>query len=220
MKRPTRLKCWPCLLIAMAMLTGCAGSRTSKPTYYYTLDYPPPGIAATTRLAFVLRVDRFAVTPPFDTRRMIYADKGLHRNAYAHFQWVAAPGEMLAFFLGRDLRESQAFDAVLPPDAAAPPTHVIQGWIDTFLEEDFTATGQASLTLSIILIDARETDATRRILFQQSYTAKTDCTAKTPAALAEAMSRAASSVSARLVQDIYDALGQLKKTINQTGRRP
>ena len=220
MKRPNHPKYWPCLLIAMAMLTGCAGTRTSKPTYYYTLDYPPPGITVTARLPFVLRVDRFAVTPPYDTRRMIYADKGLHRNAYAHYQWVAAPGEMLAFFLGRDLRDSQAFDAVLPPDAAAPPTHVIKGWIDTFLEEDFASTGQASLTLSIILMDANETDATRRILFQHSYAAKTDCAAKTPAALAEAMSLAASSVSARMAQDIYDTLGRMKKNINQTGRRP
>lgn len=206
MKRPTHLGgCLP-LIAALVMLTACAGSRADKPTYYYTLDYTPPAPITHSQLPYVLRVDRFAATPPFHTQRIIYADKGLHRNAYAHFQWIAAPGEMLAFFLGRDLRSSEAFKAVLPPDATVLPSHTIKGWVETFLEEDFTSQGQAAIKLSITLMDARETDVSRRVIFQKSYAAKRECTAKTPAALAEAMSEAAAQVSAQMVHDIYDAL--------------
>ena len=206
MKWQTRLgRCLP-LLAAIVMLTACAGSKADKPTYYYTLDYPSPALPAYSPLPYVLRVDRFAATPPFHTQRIIYADKGLHRNFYAHFQWIAAPGEMLAFFLGRDLRNSAAFKAVLPPDATVLPSHTIKGWVETFLEEDFTSRGNAVLKLSITLMDARETDVSRRVVFQRSYTAKSECAAKTPAALAEAMSEAAAQVSVRMVRDIYDAL--------------
>lgn len=194
------------LIIVLTMLSACAGSKADKPTYYYTLDYPSPAAMENSKLSHVLRVDRFAATPPFHTQRIIYADKGLHRNAYAHFQWIAAPGEMLAFFLGRDLRSSEAFKAVLPPDATVLPSHTIKGWVETFLEEDFTSQGQAALKLSITLMDARETDVSRRVIFQKSYAAKRECASKTPAALAEAMSEAAAQVSAQMVLDIYNAL--------------
>ncbi len=201
--------CLP-LVVVLFMLSACAGSKADKPTYYYTLDYPSPAPMEKSKLPQVLRVDRFAATPPFHTQRIIYADKGLHRNAYAHFQWIAAPGEMLAFFLGRDLRNSEAFKAVLPPDAAVLPSHTVKGWVETFLEEDFTSHGQAALKLSITLMDARETDVSRRVIFQKSYAAKRECTAKTPAALAEAMSEAAAQISAQMVHDIYDALAGIQ----------
>ena len=210
MKRRTGKGATLPLIVILVLLAACAGSKSNQPTYYYTLDYPSPAAPEFQKLPYVLRVDRFAATPPFDTQRIIYADKGLHRNAYAHFQWIAAPGEMLAFFLGRDLRSSDAFIAVLPPDATALTSHTIKGWVETFLEEDYATTGQAALRLNITLIDARETDVSRRILFQKAYSAKTDCAAKTPAALAEAMSQAAAQVSARMVQDIYDALTHIQ----------
>ena len=206
MKRPTRWGgCLP-LFAVLVLLTACAGSKADKPTYYYTLDYTSPAPTAQSQLPYVLRVDRFTATPPFHTQRIIYADKGLHRNIYAHFQWIAAPGEMLAFFLGRDLRSSKVFKAVLPPDAAMLPSYTIKGWVETFLEEDFTSRGQAALKLSILLMDARESDVSRRVIFQKSYAAKRECTEKTPAALAEAMSEAAAQVSAQIVHDVYDAL--------------
>lgn len=210
MKWRTRIAGHLPLIALLFMLAACAGSKAGKPTYYYTLDYPSPVPMENSKLMNVLRVDRFAATPPFHTQRIIYADKGLHRNAYAHFQWIAAPGEMLAFFLGRDLRSSEAFKAVLSPDATVLPTHIIKGWVETFLEEDFTSRGQASLKLSITLMDARETDVSRRVIFQKSYAAKRECTAKTPAALAAAMSEAAAQISAQMVQDIYDALSGIE----------
>lgn len=194
------------IFFLLCFLVACAGSEVAKPTYYYTLDYPAPAPMATPQLPYVLRVDRFAATPPFHTQRIIYADKGLHRNAYAHFQWIAAPGEMMAFFLGRDLRSSNGFKAVLPPDADIVPTHTVKGWVETFIEEDFTDNGHASLKLSVTLMDAREPDVSRRVLFQKSYAARQACRAKTPAALAEAMSAAAARVSANVLTDIYDAL--------------
>ena len=210
MKWQTRIGGYLLPFVVLFMLAACAGSKTDKPTYYYTLDYPSPAPKESLKLPHVLRVDRFAATPPFHTQRIIYADKGLHRNAYAHFQWIAAPGEMLAFFLGRDLRSSEAFKAVLSPDATVLPSHIIKGWVETFLEEDFTSRGQASLKLSITLMDARETDVSRRVIFQKSYAAKRECAAMTPAALAVAMSEAAAQISTQMVQDIYDALSDIQ----------
>jgi ABC-type uncharacterized transport system auxiliary subunit len=153
-------------------------------------------------------VERFSVSPPFNSQRIIYADKGLHRNAYAHYQWIAAPGELLPFLMARDLGSTKAFHGVLTPDNSLVPTHILSGWIEEFLEKDQVSARQASLRLNITLINALESDPGRRILLQQSYNAQARCEDKKPASLAEAMSTAMAQVSAAVIQDVYRVLAQ------------
>lgn len=196
------------LLLAVILLSmACAGpSAAVGPTYYYTVDYPPPDAVMDRRLPHVLRVARFTATPPFNTQRIIYADKGLHRNAYASSQWIATPAEMTAHQLARDFQSIQAFKAVVSPDTTLPSTHIISGWVEEFIEEGFVRPAQASLRLSITLVDAMQSDPGKRVLFQKSYSAKEPMTEQTPAALAVAMSEATARLAAEIVRDIYSAL--------------
>ncbi len=206
-----RIKCiWLIVaLVTVFALSACMRSPSiSKPVYYYTLDYAPAARTFSKTLPWVLRVERFSASPPFNSQRMVYADKGLHRNAYAHFQWVAQPGELLAYSLARDLRQANAFQAVWSPDGASPPTHLVTGWIEEFLEEDSVQPPQASLRVSISLIDAREPDPVRRILFQKTFSAKSPCREAAPAALSVAMSTAVSQISGEMIAEIYRHLSQ------------
>ncbi len=200
------------LLLAVTLalvLAGCMGaSSAAKPVYYYTLDYTPAPRSFAKPLPWVLRVERFTASPPFNSQRIVYADKGLHRNAYAHFQWVAQPGELLAYSLARDLRQTNAFQAVWAPDGASPPTHLVTGWVEEFIEEDFIQPPQASVKMSISLIDVREADPVRRILFQKTFGAKVPCEEATPAALSVAMSAAVSQISTAVIEEIYSRLSR------------
>lgn len=196
-------------LLTFFLLMGCMGSTpSSQPIYYYTLDYPPPRKATTNTLPVTVRVDRFSVSPPFDSQRMIYADKGLHRNSYAHHQWIAPPGEMVAYSIARDLLAG-GFHSVLTPDAVIEPTHIINGWIEKFIEDDRPGTWQACLCLHITLLDARNHNPTGRILFQRSYGEVEICRNNSPEAFAEAMSTALARVSAALGRDIYQRLNTI-----------
>jgi ABC-type uncharacterized transport system auxiliary subunit len=196
------------LMPAMILLsTACMGpSAGVGPTYYYTVDYPPPDGVMDRPLPHVLRVARFTATPPFNTQRIIYADKGLHRNAYASSQWIATPAEMIAHHLARDFQATRSFRAVVAPDTTLPSTHIVNGWVEEFMEEGFVHPEQASLRLTITLIDAMQSDPAERVLFQKSYSAKAPLAESTPAALAEAMSEAAARLAAEIVSDIYGAL--------------
>lgn len=198
------------VVVAVALaLGGCMGAGSAiQPVYYYTLDYAPAPHSFAKPLPWVLRVERFSASPPFNSQRIIYADKGLHRNAYAHFQWVAQPGELLAYSLARDLRQTNAFQAVWAPDGGSPPTHLIAGWIEEFIEEDFVQPSRASVKMGISLIDVREADPVRRILFQKTFSAKVTCEAATPAALSVAMSTAVSEISTAVIEEIYSRLSQ------------
>lgn len=189
------------------LLSGCSLPQSKpQPVYYYTLDDTPLTLDLPQRLPVVVRVERFTANPPFDTQRIIYGDKGLHRNTYANFKWIAPPGELLAYALARNLLQSNGFQAVLTPHAASPPTHAIHGFLEVFLEEDYTHPAQASLRLSITLIDARQPDPINRILLQKTYSAKAPCDDKTPAALAQAMSAATVRINTEIIRDVYQRL--------------
>ncbi|RJQ87939.1 MAG: hypothetical protein C4519_00115 [Desulfobacteraceae bacterium] len=204
---------WTFLLCFFILLPSACMRPSSAPrsVHYYTLNYPGAVVPIERALPLVLRVERFNAAPPFNSQRIIYADKGSHRNAYTYFQWVAAPGELIAFFLARDLKHSRGFQAVLTPDTALAPTHTVTGWVEEFLEEDFSEPAQACASIHLLLIDARNPDPLRRILLQKSYRAKAPCGSKTPAALSEAMSAVMAELSVLMIQDIYERLSQTQQ---------
>jgi len=199
------------LLLVPLLCTACMGkSRPSQPIYYYTLGYESPAVSLTPQLPCTLRVERFSASPPFNSQRIIYAHGGLRRNAYAYRQWIAAPGELLSFFFARDLRQCGGIQAVLPPDAAISATHSLHGWVEEFIEKDGAAQWQAVATIHITLISNRDHDPTRKILLQKRYHAAAPCNAKTPEALAEAMSQVAVKISQDVIKDVYNRLSAAK----------
>lgn len=207
MKPAVTLKGICSILMLPLLLAACSLPQASpKPVYYYTLANTPLNLHMDRQLPVVVRVDRFTANPQYNTQQIIYGDKGLHRNAYANFKWIALPGELLAYALARDLQQCGGFQAVLTPNAPSPPTHTINGYVEEFLEEDYTLPAQASLRLSISLIDTRQPDAVKRILLQKAYSAKAPCEDKTPAALAVAMTAAAAQINAQIIQDIHQRL--------------
>lgn len=195
---------WVCSLM---VLTGCMGaSEPPRTTYYYTLDYASAVDNLNQQLPLTLRVERFSVSPPFHTQRIIYAGKGAHRNSYAYHQWIAAPGELLPHFFVRDLRRSSGFKAVLPPDSSLYATHSLHGWVEEFIEKDNSTNWQAVATIHISLINKLNADPTQKIMFQKRYHAMVDCAAKTPEALAQAMGKAVARITATVTKDLHDRL--------------
>lgn len=195
------------IFACMLVLTGCIGNASAPSTvYYYTIDYDSEAPSAPSRLPVVLRVNRFSASPPFNTQRIVYAEKNLHRNTYTYHHWIAQPGELLSYLLARDLDYCDGFLAVLPADATQPATHDVYGWIEEFIEIDDHNPWQASISVHITLASALDPDASRRILMQKHYRQKAECKAKTPAALAQAMSAAVAFIYKDVVRDIYSHL--------------
>ncbi|MCP4745096.1 MAG: hypothetical protein GY874_02990 [Desulfobacteraceae bacterium] len=201
------------ILLCFSTLFACLPkSKAPQPVYYYTLDYTSARLKPDTQLPVVIRVDRFSVSPPYNSKQIIYADKDLHRNTYPNFQWIASPGELLAYLLTRDLRQTKAFKAILTPDAASTATHSLMGWVEEFLEKDDPAIWKASLVLHITLMDLNQSNPGKSILMQKTYSASAPCRQKKPAALALAMSQAMASVSKKIIADSYSILeAQLNK---------
>ncbi len=196
------------MTVALFAISCMGRSAPSKPVYYYTLDYPVPTVSFDRQVPCILRVQRFSVSPPYNSQRIVYADNGLHRNAYAYHQWIAAPGEMVPFLLARDLRHSQAFQAVLTPDALLNATHTVNGWVEHFLEQDQGAGCQANLSLHITVVSELEREPAKRIVFQNSYRMTAESETRTPEGVARAMSSALAQISSAMIADIYQGLAK------------
>lgn len=196
------------------ILCACVGNSTApNPIYYYTLNYESHVQNPIERLSYVLHINQFSTSPPFNTQNMVYSDKSLRRNSYTYHQWIASPGELLSYFLARDLDLSDGFTAALPADSPQSATHEIYGWIEEFIEIDHHNPWLASARIHITLTSGAEPDPSRRILMQKRYSQTTACSAKTPAAFAEAMSSCIAKIFESVVRDIHARLSRVQSSI-------
>ncbi len=196
------------LLLALPLLLGACLNlkQPSNRIEFYTLEYDPPQINSPDPLPFVIRVERLSVAPLYNTNRIIYRDRSFKREAYVYYRWRANPGDLVTYFLTRDIKQSGPFKAVLPHDSGIPASHVLEGSVDEFFESDSKESWEAVLSVSIVLIAENEPDISKGILFQKTYRATESCKQKNPRALAEAMSKAMARISREITKDIYDYL--------------
>ena len=190
------------------LITGCSGLKPeSGKINYYSLEYNPPKIAAQEKLPVIIRVERFRAAPFYDSNRIVFRENAFKKDAYIYHKWWVNPGDMLSYFLARDIKETGLFKAVFSIDKSLSASHTIEGMVEEFLEEDSPDSWEAVLSLNITLMAENEPDISRRILLQKKYHAAELCKEKTPLSLAQAMSRAMSKISEMIINDIYKVLG-------------
>jgi ABC-type uncharacterized transport system auxiliary subunit len=195
------------LAVVMFMLSGCMGAKGPPVRLdYYTLEYEAPDAPLQEKLPAVLRLERFTAAPEYETDRMVYRDSSNKRSAYYYHKWRAVPADLVTFFLKRDLAESGRFAGVLAPESGADHTHVLDGTVEEFLEWDGDASCEAVVTVNIVLLDPKATDATQLVLLQQRFTAREECEAKQPAFVARAMSRAMAQLSRNIGEALHEVL--------------
>jgi ABC-type uncharacterized transport system auxiliary subunit len=202
------------IIFGCLTLTSAACLKLKQPQNeitYYTLEYDPPAVDARRSLPYVIRVSPFSASPVYNSNRIIYRDESFKRQAYAYYKWRANPAELIGWFLRRDLQECGLFKAVLPRDSSFPPAYLLEGTVREFLEADRGDAWDAVLAVSIVLIDEKESDISKKILFQKGYQAIKRCQKKNPRALAAALSLGMSQVSGEIINDAYNVLAQRRQ---------
>jgi len=197
------------LLAALAALTasGCVEFNPSRlKIEYYTLEYEPAVSSDANVLPVVIRVERFTSAPLYQTTRMIYRKKPFSRDAYHYHKWRAAPADLVSYFIARDMGLSGRFEAVFPPGASTDATHVLSGSVDEFYERDLADRWEAVVSITVSLLREGEPDPAKRLVFQKTYSSLERCEEKTPASVAEAMSRAMARISHSVISDTHRML--------------
>jgi len=185
------------LIILSALLAcGCLNltQQPNKKISYYTLEYDPPETANLKSLPFVIYIERFNVAPLYDSNRIIYSQKKFKRNAYIYHKWMANPGDLVSYYLTRDIKRSSLFSTAFSSNSSYSSTHIInKEW-------------KAVLSINITLMSKDEPDISKSVLMQKRYSAIEPCSRKNPQALAEAMSKAMVNISDRIIKDVYKCL--------------
>ncbi|MBI4619690.1 MAG: membrane integrity-associated transporter subunit PqiC [Desulfobacterales bacterium] len=190
---------------------GCLGiKKPIRKIDYYTLEYDPPKVMEFSSLPFVIRIDRFSVAPLYNSNRIVYREKQFKRDTYNYHKWHANPGDLVTYFLARDMRQSSLFKGVIVLNSRMSSSHIIEGTVDEFFEQDNKDLWEGVLSVNIALMTENEPDISRSILFQKRYSVREPCRQKNPRALAEAMSRAMSRISGMIISDVYGCLAKIK----------
>ena len=195
------------LISLVLFIPGCLSLK--KPVIkidYYTLEYDSPDVAFQAQLPFVVRIERFRVAPVYNSNRIVYSEQKFKRAAYNYHRWRSSPGDLVTYFLARDMHRSHLFKAVLTHDTGFLSSYTIEGIVDEFYEQDEKDLWEAVLSVSITLVREGEPDVSKRVLFQKKYSANKACEQKTPLALAKAMSSAMAKISEMIITDIYNCV--------------
>jgi len=198
--------CFLCLTLFI-LAAGCVNFKQPRNrVQHYMLEYASPEMKDLTPLPVSLKVERFSVAPAYNTNRIIYRDGSFKRDEYFYHKWRANPGDMVTYFLGRDIRDSGIFQAVLPHGSDFPFSYVLEGSVDEFVEWDSPEGWNGVLAVTVALLAANEPDVSRRILLQKTYRIEKPLAEKTPQGLTQALSRAMGDISTHIISDMYSVL--------------
>ena len=200
------LRPWRLVLLA-AFLVACLGGCGKPPMLVnqYLLEYPAPVTGGKVKIPAAVKVELFSVAQAFNTNAMVYQPRPFQSQSYNYSRWRANPGYMVTDYLTRDLRESRLFQAVFGPDSGDKYRFKLEGGLAEFQELDNSDGWQASLALTVTLLDTSQEELPQRVVFQKNYRVLEPMPEKTPQGLAQAMSRAMEQVSARIINDTYEA---------------
>ncbi len=200
------------LLSAWIIITGCGSAKSTYVVRQYILEYSPPALAGLSRSAEVIRVEMFSTAQAYGSTAMIYRASSYELSTYSRERWRVTPGEMVADFLLRDLRDSASFKAVLSYDDAGEGRFTLTGTVVDFLEVDGEAGPLARLSVDVTLLDTTQREITQRVVSQKTYTMEEALKDKSARALAEAMSRAMKKFSGELLADIHRGMDSVQRT--------
>jgi ABC-type uncharacterized transport system auxiliary subunit len=195
-------------VIAALLLNACTSvGQPGRKIDFYTLEYDPPRLAnEREKVPFTIKINRFKVSPLYNSNKIIYRDKPFARNEYYYRKWRANPGDMITYFLKRDLQLSSLFEAVFSHEDWFGCDYLLEGAVDEFFEQDNPDSWEAVLSITIALIKETEPDVGKRVIFQNTYQARRPSLQKNPKSLSAAMSLAMAQVSEEVIRDIVQTL--------------
>jgi len=189
------------------LIAGCGlGAKPSYLVNQYTLEYPPPILKDLASFSELVKVEQFSVAQTFNTSAMIYKEGPNLRNVDPYNRWRTKPGEMATEYLVRDLRNCGLFRAVISYNDSEETRYLLEGQVDEFLEVSEKDGRKAVLSLNITFLDLKKRDTAEKVIFQRDYKVVEPYTEKTPAALAQGMSRAMEKISRQIILDLQNAV--------------
>ncbi len=199
--------------VCALLLAGCfPGAKAPLMVDHYTLEYASPAFGNIKAVSEAIRVERFAVAQAYNTTSMLYKPAPYKLEAYGSARWRVGPGDILSDYLVRDIRSAGIFRGAFSYREGESARFVLEGGVEEFLEVDEKNKGTALLIVRIALIDSKETESTKRLVFQKSYRFAEPLAEQSAKSLAEGMSVAVQRLSEQALKDVLESVQRLNAT--------
>lgn len=161
----------------------------TPPVNHYIINSLPVAKPITARTHFSLTVMPVTAVVGFDSAAMLYLSKPYQLAAFARNDWTAPPASMISSLLLTSLQQSQAFSAVIGPQAVGS-TDLIFNTELLALYQDFTITpSQVVLTMQASL-----SEHSGKVLASEQFAAEVPASADNPVAGVTATNQAVQEV--------------------------
>ena len=204
-----RARCISALVLVLGLLLAGCGQAPIL-VRQWTLDYPPPAQADSPPLPMALGLARFSAAVLYQSQDMLYGPQEQRRQAYPYHRWRVSPSDLVGDILLRDLRASRRFAAVVSYRDGSRPRYRVEGGVERFYQAWEPGGGKAMVSLLVTLLDTKQKDVVKRILWQREYAESEPLAGDDPRQVAPAMSRALSRMSKRIIADLAQTLAQAK----------
>lgn len=179
----------------LPLLISCGASRPE--VRHYTLALPLPEGARDAEAKKTLLVRHLAARAPYDQERMVYRSSPYRVDFYHYHQWASPPGEQVAEWALRYLRQSGLFAQVVAFPGATGDL-VLGGVIRDFEEVDKGDVWEAVLAVDLWLARAENQPP----LWTRSYRVSRAAARRNPEAIAQAMSQNLEQVLKQVTADL------------------
>lgn len=196
------------LCFSFLFLSGCFPKGRISYIEQFVIDYSLPKQESIVPLNTSIKIERFSIMEIYNNTRMHYKSSPFKLNAYNQSKWRVNPADMLGDFFIRDIINANVAARVISYKEDSDGTFTLEGGIEEFLEIIEDGKSYSLLILNMALIDNRETDLTKKIIFQKRYREKEPIGEHNPESLAKGMSIAFKKISERIIKDIYTNLKQ------------
>lgn len=199
--RPVAWAALPGVLVAFALLSGCAALLPQPPAEIHreVLDKLPSGVPQRNSRAAALLVLSPQSRPVYDTPQMAYMVRPHEIAFFAQHEWAETPAQMLQPLLVKTLQDTRFFSAVLSPPYAGRYGYALRTEIRE-LVADFTSEPAAvQLSLRVEL-----TDRTAAPVAVQEIAVREPMQARTPYAGVVAANEAAAKALLEIARFVLD----------------
>ncbi len=195
-----------CLVFVSFVVLGCASA--GKPQLHVTrhlIDYPAPVFEKRPLIEDAIRIDRFTIAAPYNSREMVFRPDGYTVDSFNYNKWAVNPADMVAERLLGDMRSSGLFHAVFSRYAVEEGRYVLQGGVEEFFLCVDKKPPLAVVSMTITLKDTKQRETLKRILFQRKYREEQALETRSPEGFCKAMGLAVERISRRIIGDVYRA---------------
>jgi len=192
------------ILLSLVLLSACVklGGKPLDKKYYQI--NPVRTAPATPRAdGIVLKVRRLSISNLYNTRELVYREKGGLIDSDFYNMFFVPPGNMLTTELRRWLTESGLFSHVIEPGSMVVPGKTLEGVVNA-LYGDYSGDAPAAVVeMQFFAVD--ESTADNEIVFSNSYVQRIPLAQAEPQQLVQAMTQAVQTIFTELEKDLASA---------------